>query len=290
VQPVQPVQPARPAERGVRRAPAAPPARRLLPLDWRVGGLAAAAAALVAVGVARWRGADRPDEGLRRVAARTVLTDVGERDSLRLPDGSQVVLAPGTRLVVAADYGRAGRAVELEGAAWFAVRHDAAHPFTVRAGAAVIRDVGTAFAVRTDGDSGVAVAVTEGAVALRAAAAAAPGDTGVVLTAGDRGVLHAGGRASAVRGGLSEADTAWRQGRLVYRDASLDQVATDLRRWYGVELRIADASLAGRHLTATFEAGEPAERVLDVIALAVGAELERQGTVVVLRSAGGARR
>jgi len=282
------VVPLRPAARSVRRAPTAPVSRRRLPIDWRVGGLAAAAAALLAVGVARWRAAGPPDEGVRDVAARTVVTNVGERDSLRLPDGSQVVLAPASRLVVT-DFGRARREVQLQGAAWFAVRHDEARPFTVRAGGAVIQDIGTAFAVRTDGDSGVAVAVTEGVVALRAVVAAASGDTGVVLAAGDRGVLRAGGRVSAVRGGVTEADTAWRQGRLVYRDASLDQVVADLRRWYGVELRVADASVAGRHLTATFEAGDPVERVLDVIALAVGAELDRQGTVAVLRSARPAR-
>jgi transmembrane sensor len=56
-------------------------------------------------------------------------------------------------------------------------------------------------------------------------------------------------------------------------------------------LRIADPSLAGRHLTTTF-AGDPPQRVLQIIALALGARVERHGDTAVLRAgaAGGEHR
>jgi transmembrane sensor len=243
--------------------------------------MAAAAAVLLAVGVARTRDAAAPG------AARVYATAVGVRDSVELPDGTRVLLAPASRLVVAAGYGGAHRDATLEGAASFVVRHDAARPFTVRAGAALVRDLGTAFAVRTDGAGGaggVTVAVTEGVVALRPATPATAADTGVLLNAGDRGVLRAGAAAEAARGAVTADDVAWTRGRLVYRDAPLDELRADLRRWYGVELRVDDPALAGRRLTATFD-GEPADRVLDVVATALGAEVERTGGAAVLRSA-----
>jgi len=256
------------------------PARR-----WLTGGLAAAAAVgALAIGLTnRDPDADAPAAHV----ARTYSTPVGARDSVRLPDGTRVVLAPGSRLDVAADYGGAGRQVTLEGAAWFSVQHDAARPFTVRAGPATVRDIGTVFSVRTDGvddGAGVAVAVTEGSVAL-AAAAAPPGDTGVVLAAGDRGVLPAGGRAVAERGAATAEDAAWTRGRLAYTGAPLALVRADLRRWYGVDLQVPDSALAARRLTARFD-GDSVGRVLDVIALAVGARVERTGNTAVLLPAG----
>lgn len=269
--------------------PTAPRANAARP-GWRVGSLAAAAAALLAVGVARWQSERAAGPGAAD-AGRLVVTAVGQRDSVRLSDGTQVVLAPGSRLVVGAGYGDARRVVELEGAAWFVARHDNARPFTVRAAGAVVRDIGTAFTVRTTGERRVTVAVTEGSVALGASTTAARGDSGgVVLTAGDRGEVGDDGRVTASRGGLAEADTAWRQGRLVYREAPLDEVRADLRRWYGVDLQVDSPALARRHLTATFEAGERVERVLEVIALALDAQLERRGTVAILQPRGTARR
>ncbi|HEU4628964.1 MAG TPA: FecR domain-containing protein [Gemmatimonadaceae bacterium] len=254
---------------------------------WRAPALRAAAVIAVASAAAlAWWSARRGDEAPALAQARVYETGVGERDSLRLPDGSLAVLGPRSRLVVAADYAAPAREVELRGEAYFEVRHDDAHAFTVRAGAAAVRDVGTAFTVRNDDDS-VRVAVREGAVLLHAAAGWS--DDGVVLHQGDVGVLEAGGQAVARRGALRDDAMAWTRGQLVFRDASLAEVAAELRRWYGLELRVEDSSLAGRHLTASF-AGEPAERVLDVIGLALGAELERRGDTVVVRAAGTAGR
>ena len=118
----------------------------------------------------------------------TYATGVGKRDSVRLADGSRVVLGPQSRLVVPRDYGQARRAVELTGDAYFDVRHDASKPFSVHANGAMIEDIGTTFAVESDVDGGAtSVAVVTGSVRLRSATSAA--SAGVVLAAGDRGTL-----------------------------------------------------------------------------------------------------
>jgi transmembrane sensor len=252
----------------------------------RVIGLAAAAG-LVALAI-EFRG---PVGTPRPLAARSYTTPVGTRDSVQLADGSRVVLAPGSRLETGAGFGKGSRDVTLDGAAYFDVRHDASAPFTVHAGGAIVRDVGTSFSVRADAaaDSGssssrgrVVVAVTSGIVTLRSSTA--PSDTGVRLVASDRAVVQPDGRVDVQKGGAMEGDTAWRQGRLVYRGAPLDEVRVDLRRWYGLELRVADSTIAQRRLTATFDGDSPA-RVLEVIGLALGAVVERSGDTVVLRRA-----
>ena len=236
---------------------------------------ALAAAAVLLVAALVWRGARTVDAEVR-----TVATAVGQRDSLHLSDGSRVVLGPGSRLAVAAGFGDERREVELRGEAFFEVVHDDARPFVVRAGGATVRDVGTAFTVRSADAGDVRVAVTEGVVLLGAASAGEAG--GVRLEAGDRGVLRPGAPPEVARGAVTEDDLAWTRGRLVFRDASLGEVAAALRRWYGVELRVEDGTLADRHLTADF-AGEPVGRVLEVLGLALGATVERRGDAVTLR-------
>ena len=109
---------------------------------------------------------------------------VGKRDSVRLADGSRVILGPASQLVVPAAFGQRGREVELHGEAYFDVVHDTTRPFVVRAGDATIRDIGTSFAVRSDSGPRLQVVVTAGAVALRGRT-----DSAAILHAGDVGTV-----------------------------------------------------------------------------------------------------
>ena len=72
------------------------------------------AAGIVAiVGLQQWRRTGtKPDS-----AARVLATQIGVRDSVTLSDGTHVVLAPGSRLTVAAGFDGGVRSVTLEGAA-----------------------------------------------------------------------------------------------------------------------------------------------------------------------------
>jgi transmembrane sensor len=245
---------------------------------WGTPALRIAAALLVMIGgYFAWqllRGTRAP------LAEQAYTTGVGERDSLRLPDGTTVLLGPGSRLTLAPDYGAGARGVELQGEALFDVPHDAARPFTVTAGAARVRDIGTTFSVHSAEGAEVRVVVTSGAVALRAAQAHAEDE--LVLREGDRGVLAAG-RATPERALATAEDLAWTQGRLVFRDAPVAQVAADVRRWYGVELRADDPAVARRRLTASFT-NESADDVVRVIALALGAEVAMRGDTAVLHA------
>ncbi|HEY6219661.1 MAG TPA: FecR domain-containing protein [Gemmatimonadaceae bacterium] len=221
------------------------------------------------------------------IAARTFTTSVGGRDSLRLPDGTTVILGPDSRLTLAANYGTAERRLTLRGEAYFDVVHDVAHPFTIVANGAVIRDVGTSFGVHADSTGDVRVTVKSGSVEL---ARATDSTATTVLAAGDVGTVPATGAVVTQRGALTDDDLAWTKGTLVFRDATIAEVRDDLKRWYGIEL-IADASVMQRHLTATFTAKDSITAVLRNIALSLPATIERRGDTAVIRAAAtGSRR
>ena len=252
---------------------------------WFLPMPALAAAALLAVGLASWmaynnRAATRPIASIQGMFG----TGVGARDSLTLSDGTRVIIGPLSSVTIPADYGKAARSVEVRGDAYFDVVHDAGKPFTVNAGGATIVDIGTKFAVSSDDPDGVSVSVSEGSVSLRRVNT--PVQQGVILKAGDNGLLQPGGQVIARRGAVSDDDVAWMKGRLVFREAPISEIVTSMRKWYGIELQVPDRTLASRHITASF-AGETPERVLEVIRLALGAEIERRGDTAIVRSAKG---
>ncbi len=239
---------------------------------WRqYAGWAAAAAVVLAIGL--WTTRSAPNTV---IVEREFATSVGARDSITLDDGSRVILGPASRIVVR------GRNVDLTtGEAFFVVVHNDKVPFTVRTGETTITDLGTEFSVHSDHDSEVRVVVREGSVQM------ARNADSVVLERGDVGVAQAA-TVTAVRGGATEDDLAWTTGKLVFRNAPISELGADLRRWYGVELRVTDSSLLKRHFTGSF-ASESPSRVLEVIALALGARADRRGDTVYIRPVSPAR-
>ena len=220
--------------------------------------LATAAALVVAVG-GIWY--SRVSRGLE---FRTASTMRGQRASLRLSDGTQVILGPASTLRYAVASGT--RRVELSGLAQFRVVHDASRPFVVRAGRAEATDVGTEFTVRAFPDEqAVVLAVTEGAIALRT------GDRQLSLTAGQVGRVDSSG---VQRVESAPSDFAqWVDGRLAFQNAMLSDVARELARWFDADVRV-DARIAQRRVSATY-ASPTLDGVLSAITRATGSRAER---------------
>lgn len=236
-------------------------------------GLLAAAAAFVAFVMTR-----PPAPTAAPGATKTFATKTGQRDSVLLADGSRVILGPESRLTVSADFGTSARSVELVGDAMFDVRHDPAKPFSVHVANAIVEDLGTTFTIESDVHDTTTVAVISGSVRLRAAGAS----ESATLAAGDRGSLTANGSVRAYRQAVVPADSSWTHGVLEFHDASMRRVAGEVRRWFGVDLKVADSSLLSVPLTTTVRGNDPVDQVLTSIALSVGARVERQGNSATL--------
>ena len=276
------------ARRGDERVATVP--RRVVSLDayrtrWRVAGLRAAAAVLVVAGAGLiWRAASPGSAPASLGGPSRFATTVGVLDSLQLPDGSRVLLGPGSELVLGQGFGSAAREMTLKGEARFDVVHDESRPFVVRTTAATFRDVGTVFSVHGDDAGGASIAVTEGAVSAQRAGGAAS----VTLRAGDRATVGPEGSLKVERAAVTSDDLAWTKGQLVFRDAPMPQVRADLRRWYGLELQI-DSALSSKRLTATFDRGSGGD-VVGIIAATLGGVVQQEGGTLRIVSAGAAHR
>jgi transmembrane sensor len=251
--------------------------------QWRHAALRAAAAVLVVAAASMlWRVIRRPQSPLNAVASAAMryTSPKAHVDSIRLADGTRVILGPGSSLTLASGFGSPTRAMALDGDAYFDVVHNEKLPFVIHTAHATLRDVGTTFTVHSDSTRGTRVSVTAGAVDL--IAALAPTSSRAVLRAGDRAVV-VGTNMQIERGVVSSDELAWTRGVLVFRDAPIDEVAAGLRRWFGYELIVTDSTIASRRLTATFERGT-ADDVGRVLGAALGGSVLRSHDTLRLGS------
>ncbi|MGC3987744.1 MAG: FecR domain-containing protein [Pseudorhodoferax sp.] len=183
-------------------------------------------------------------------------TQAGQRQVLSLSDGSTVTLDTATRLQVSRHL--RSRRVALEtGRALFEVAPSAWRPFTVDAGAAQVRVLGTAFDVRLWGED-VAVTVLHGHVAVRGAA-----QDGAQLQAGQRADVAAG-RLGPVRSVDAQAATAWREGRFVFQRTPLAEVLREIERYSGRPVRLLQPELAGLEVSGVYRTANAAA-LLDLL-------------------------
>jgi transmembrane sensor len=207
----------------------------------------------------------------------TISTSAGQTRELALPDGTLVAMNHGTTLRL--DH-NAPRLVSLErGEATFTVTHDARHPFRVTVGPAVFEDVGTIFNISRTGEV-TRIGVGEGAVIYN------PDGQGIALLAGRS--LRVAGDALTIGTISPQAVASWREGRLVYDNASVADIAGDIARNLGVgvqasggagALRFTGTILLKRDPQAFFRTAAPL--------LGVYAERGREGWLLKAHDAAG---
>ena len=197
-------------------------------------------------------------------------TALGEQRSVLLADGSRVTLNTASSIEV--NLLKARRDVRLVyGEALFEVVHDPARPFVVRAGNALLSDVGTQFNVDMR-SNGTTVTVVEGRVAVdsgrpreNAGAQAAHGRPGtleaLILGANDRVVITPAGLGAPQHGVNVAPTVAWMQRQLMFEHRPLSDVAEEFNRYNRDRIDIDSAELKRQEVTGVFEANDPASFV-----------------------------
>ncbi len=215
-----------------------------------------------------------------------IVTRRGQRVALDLPDGSRVVVAPESRLRIPKSYRPAvgAREVFLEGEAYFEVQHDDVRRFRVYAASGIAEDLGTEFVVTAYPEmDGVQVVVAEGAVALRSANTTSQAHA-FTLMPGQLGKLDATGTRTQIHSVAVAPYVAWTTGKLVFKGTPMREVVPRLARWYDLDIRLADSSIAERRFTSVFQ-DETAQQVLEAVSLSLGLRSEMVGRRVVLSKA-----
>ncbi|MBF9239278.1 FecR domain-containing protein [Hymenobacter sp. BT683] len=197
----------------------------------------------------------------RADAAMQVVQSGDQRREVWLPDSSCVWLNRGSVLTYAAAFDGAERVVQLEGEAFFEVRRNPQQPFVVRTGQATTRVLGTSFNLSAYPNApAVSLTVATGKVAFSASA----GGPATLVTPGYGARLDKrDGRLTKRR--VTDGNAwAWQSGQLRFAAQPLRAVLPTLEQYYGVQLPLADTTLARCRFTGTFDRA-PLSEVLQVL-------------------------
>ncbi len=165
-----------------------------------------------------------------------------------LPDGSKVWLNSRSSIKYRGDY-LSDRRVTLEGEAYFDVRSDKKHPFTVEADNLIIKALGTRFNVSSyDDESNMEIVLEEGELLisdrkLKRALKVNPEELITYNKEQDEFL------AACVR---TKSYVSWKEGKLVFRNDPMDVIARRLGRWYNVDIDIKGDNYDQLGLHATF--------------------------------------
>lgn len=212
----------------------------------------------------------------------TIATEVGQKRTVILPDGSRAILNANSTLVYNGAWsGETARRVELEGEAFFDITHDLAHPFYVKTSRLEIKVLGTAFNVKSDQTQKIfETTLIRGKVTVRDLDA--PERLATVLKPDQKAVFGQKSVAVAVQpaGALTDHSAYWTKGHLVFEDEPVGVIAAELEKWYGVKIKVAEASKDCRFYLDV--RNETLTEVLELFEAVSGAKSEVNGKTITL--------
>jgi transmembrane sensor len=204
---------------------------------WRFAGVAAMLALVVCAGTFSLRNMSNGEV--------EVATQRGEAQTIQLADASTVTLDGNSVISYAMDR---ERAITLaNGSAHFAVKHDAAKPFSIAAGSYKIRDLGTEFTV-SHAKGHLSISVSSGLVDV-----SGPGMMPLFVSRGER-IDIANGKYEKSRIDPTTVGS-WRQGRLIYNNAPLRLVVADINRYADEPVQV-DPALSDRRFSGVLTIGD----------------------------------
>jgi transmembrane sensor len=245
--------------------PLLPPARRRP--SWAI---AAAVVLLATIGFFALRGqfGDEKSQGMVFAAQN------GLEKQIRLEDGSEVVLQPGSKITLSEEFGKEERRLRLEGSAFFKVHRDIEHPFVVEAGVTETRVLGTQFHVRSlPEDQAIKVEVTEGKVGF---AHPVSGEEALLTANMEARFSAAEGKITVVAANPDRKKAA-DETAIVVRNQPLGEFIGELEEAFLVDLEFPEEMLEKR-LTATFQKGNQ-DLMLETLEITLGGNFEEKDAI-----------
>lgn len=208
------------------------------------------------------------------------ISTLAETRTVRLPDGTEVVLNHYSSLSYPGKGKKKIREVILSGEAYFSVTKDAKRPFIVCTGSVNVEVLGTQFNVEAyPGDEQVKTSLFEGAVAVSDES----GHNRLTLTPNESATYHkAEGKLSKTVPLRIADDIAWKNGEFVFNNLSLKEITRELSNSFGVKIKIGDGQLQEYKMNAHFTNGESLEEMLDLLQEAGSFRYTRNDSIIII--------
>lgn len=159
----------------------------------------------------------------------------GQKTKIFLPDGSYAYLNSSSNMKYLAGFDSLERRIFIEGEAFFEVAKDPTKPFIVVSNGIETVALGTSFNVNAFDENQVKISLVEGSVKIY------PTDNesmSSILSPGNELIVNPETQTFLEQAFDLEEAIGWKEGKLVFNHASLNEVVEKLERWYGVDIQV----------------------------------------------------
>lgn len=203
---------------------------------------------------------------------------LGTKSTLKLPDGSKVIMNAGSSLRYAKGFESDRRVLFLEGEAYFEVQKDSLRPFVVYTGSLSTTAIGTSFTISAYASDSVHVYLLTG----RALVADSLGHEGQLL-------LDKGEAASRSVSGVMSKSTfdeekvmAWTKGVVIFDKTPINAALKTLENWYGVTFEVQSRPPTGLTVSGKFD-NEQLKNILEGLSYSARFTFDIQDKKVKIR-------
>lgn len=188
----------------------------------------------------------------------------GQISEFKLTDGTRVWLNSGTRIQVPVSFNSKHRTIFMEGEAFFEVTKDPKNPFYVHSSELSVKVMGTSFNVSAyQSDVNSEVTLVSGQVGIKERY----GQRLAMLLPGQQLVYDKTTGKKLKRFVDTSPFEAWRDGKMIFKDRSLEYIAEKLERWYNVKIDFNSKEIGQFKFTGTILKNKPLSQVLEAIKL-----------------------
>lgn len=207
----------------------------------------------------------------------TIRVPRGGEYKLFLSDSTEVFLNSDSEIRFPVKFGKGKRDVFLRGEAFFVVTKDASRPFVVNANDKMSVEVlGTQFNLQAyPDDAFVETTLNEGAVRVF------NGKQGVRLRPDEQAVYDEG--KFTVRKVDASSYSAWKEGRFMLLNHSLENIMTRLARWYNIDIFWENPEVKEYHFSGELARYEDFTEILRMLELATRVHFEVKDRTVFVR-------
>ena len=173
-------------------------------------------------------------------------TSRGQKLIITMNDGSRVYLNSSSTLSYPATFPSDKREVFLEGEAFFEVIRNENRPFVIHSRNITTRVLGTSFNVNAFDANNISVSVATGKVQVDiddASGTTTSNPSNSVVLLPDQQAIYQKQNGLTITNIDAERFIAWKNNTLHFEDASLQEVAIVLERWYNVKIGFDDARI-----------------------------------------------
>jgi len=213
----------------------------------------------------------------------TVVVPYGKRTQIILSDDSHVWLNSGSKLIYPARFASDKREVYLEGEAIFEVSHNEQRPFRVVTQNVEVKVLGTVFDLSAYTDDKITRTVLEnGSVEMTSNGNSIFKSFKVTMVPGTMATYN--GESDGIKQDKVDTKlyTSWREGYIACEKQSLGDILKKISRYYNINIRLNDESLADETFTGNLDLRNSAPQVLAIIAEFINVKIENTDNQIII--------